>query len=208
MVMLKKECDFSPRVWCVVFARLFVWSWPIEEDGLNVENIAKSHFNRKLSLGDTQQFQAKGISKTGNKKHHLALPAQRLPKTREDSENCSMLATESKRKREKICIVDCSARDQLKCFIEKLKGCWGRGITTSVKGKDSWCANWLNAQLPLEPCHQSAEYSWECTKNHFWQRPTREKRNKEIFRSTVRLCISRNMLSTERITKFSKRAWQ
>ena len=72
----------------------------------------------------------------------------------------------------------------------------------------------LGAIIDRTPkCHcelagEGIEYSWGCAKNHFRQQPLRVKRTKENFRTTVKMCLSRNVLSTERIRKFSRRARQ
>ena len=60
-------------------------------------------------------------------------------------------------------------------------------------------------------CHcelagEGIEYSWGCAKNAYRQKPLSDKRSKEKFRETVRKCLSRQVLTTERIRKFSKRA--
>ena len=62
-------------------------------------------------------------------------------------------------------------------------------------------------------CHcelagEGIEYSWGCTKNFYRQQPLKDKRKKESFRNTARLCQLRNVLSTERVHKFSRRARQ
>jgi len=62
-------------------------------------------------------------------------------------------------------------------------------------------------------CHcelagEGIEYSWGCSKNYYRGRPISEKRKKENFRSTVRQCLSNNILTTERVRKFSRRARQ
>jgi hypothetical protein len=60
-------------------------------------------------------------------------------------------------------------------------------------------------------CHcefagEGIEYSWGCSKNEYRMKPINEKRKKEQFRDTVRACLSRDVLTTERIRKFSARA--
>jgi len=62
-------------------------------------------------------------------------------------------------------------------------------------------------------CHcelagEGIEYSWGCAKNYYRQRPISEKRKKENFRNTVRACLSNDVLTTERVRKFSRRARQ
>ena len=62
-------------------------------------------------------------------------------------------------------------------------------------------------------CHcelagKGIEYSWGCAKNLYRQQPLREKRSKETFKATVRKCLSRNNLTTERVRSFSRRARQ
>jgi hypothetical protein len=48
--------------------------------------------------------------------------------------------------------------------------------------------------------------SWACSKNEYRRKPLSEKRKKETFRDTVRACLSQDVLTTERIRAFSKRA--
>ncbi len=60
-------------------------------------------------------------------------------------------------------------------------------------------------------CHceiagEGIEYSWACSKNHFCKILLEKKRGKENFTNCVRECMSRNLLTTDRIRKFSKRA--
>lgn len=60
-------------------------------------------------------------------------------------------------------------------------------------------------------CHcelagEGIEYSWGCAKNAYRQKPLSDKRRKDKFRDTVRKCLSRDVLTTERVRKFSRRA--
>ena len=60
-------------------------------------------------------------------------------------------------------------------------------------------------------CHcefagEGIEYSWGCSKNEYRGKPINVKRKKENFRDTVRQCLSRDVLTTERVRKFSARA--
>ncbi len=60
-------------------------------------------------------------------------------------------------------------------------------------------------------CHcefagEGIEYSWGCSKNEYRNKPLSVKRKKESFRATVRQCLSREVLTTERVRKFSARA--
>ena len=60
-------------------------------------------------------------------------------------------------------------------------------------------------------CHcelagEGIEYSWGCAKNEYRRKPLSSKRKKETWRQTVRECLSREVLTTERIRKFSRQA--
>jgi hypothetical protein len=60
-------------------------------------------------------------------------------------------------------------------------------------------------------CHpelagEGIEYSWGCAKNRYRQLPLVEKKKKEKFVGSVRLCLSNEVISQERVVKFSKRA--
>jgi hypothetical protein len=60
-------------------------------------------------------------------------------------------------------------------------------------------------------CHpelagEGIEYSWGCAKNYYRRLPLEEKRKKEKFLGSMRKSMSREVLSQERIVKFSKRA--
>ena len=60
-------------------------------------------------------------------------------------------------------------------------------------------------------CHcemagEGVEYSWGCAKNAYRAKPIGEKRGKETYRNAVRTCLSRDVISTERVRKFSQRA--
>ena len=62
-------------------------------------------------------------------------------------------------------------------------------------------------------CHcelagEGIEYSWGCAKNSYRLQPLKNKRRKDAFRKTVRLCLSANVLTKERVRKFSRRARQ
>jgi hypothetical protein len=62
-------------------------------------------------------------------------------------------------------------------------------------------------------CHcelagEGIEYSWGCSKNVYRSLRIHEKRGKENFRKSVDKCLDREILSTERIRKFSRRARQ
>jgi len=53
---------------------------------------------------------------------------------------------------------------------------------------------------------EGIEYSLGCAKNLYCQKPLSENRKKETFRATVRQCLSRDNLTTQRIQRFSKGA--
>jgi hypothetical protein len=60
-------------------------------------------------------------------------------------------------------------------------------------------------------CHcemagEGVEYSWGCAKNAYRAKPIGEKRGKETYRNTVRSCLSQDVISKERVRKFSQRA--
>jgi hypothetical protein len=60
-------------------------------------------------------------------------------------------------------------------------------------------------------CHcelagEGVEYSWACAKNEFRQKPIQQKKSKELFKNTVRECLSREILTDARVRSFSKRA--
>jgi len=60
-------------------------------------------------------------------------------------------------------------------------------------------------------CHcelagEGIEYSWGCSKNEYRRTQIAQKRGKEKFKIAVRKCLAREVLTTERIRKFSKRA--
>jgi hypothetical protein len=60
-------------------------------------------------------------------------------------------------------------------------------------------------------CHckfagEGIEYSWGCSKNEYRGKPINVKQKKENFRDTVRECLSRDVLTTEQVRKFSARA--
>ena len=53
---------------------------------------------------------------------------------------------------------------------------------------------------------EGVEYSWGCAKNEYRRKPLSLKRKKETWRQTVRECLSREVLTTKRFRKFSRRA--
>ncbi len=58
-------------------------------------------------------------------------------------------------------------------------------------------------------CHcemagKGVEYSWGCEKNAYRAKPIGEKRVKETYQNTVRSCLSQDVISTERVRKFSQ----
>jgi hypothetical protein len=60
-------------------------------------------------------------------------------------------------------------------------------------------------------CHcelagEGIEYAWGCAKNHFRRQPLEDKRGEDNFRRTVRKCFSRNVITSERVRRFSQRA--
>ena len=60
-------------------------------------------------------------------------------------------------------------------------------------------------------CHpelagEGIEYSWGCAKNRYHQLPIAEKKRKEKFVGSMRLCLSNEVISQQRVVKFSKRA--
>jgi len=60
-------------------------------------------------------------------------------------------------------------------------------------------------------CHcklaeEGIEYAWGCAKNYYRQQPMKEKRGTETFRETVRKCFAREVITTERVRLFSRRA--
>jgi len=62
-------------------------------------------------------------------------------------------------------------------------------------------------------CHcelagEGIEYTWGCAKNHYRTMRLQSKKGKENFKEAVKKCISRDLLTTERIRKFSRRARQ
>ena len=62
-------------------------------------------------------------------------------------------------------------------------------------------------------CHcelvgKGIEYSWGCSKNFYRRLPVIEKRTKKNFQGLVRRSLSHELLTTERIRKFSKQASQ
>jgi len=62
-------------------------------------------------------------------------------------------------------------------------------------------------------CHcelagEGIEYSWGCSKNYYRSLPLKEKKTKELFKTSVRKCLSREILTTNRVRSFSRRARQ
>jgi hypothetical protein len=62
-------------------------------------------------------------------------------------------------------------------------------------------------------CHcelagKGIEYTWGCSKNYYRALKLQNKRGKEKFRRAVAKCLERDILTTERIRKFSRRARQ
>jgi hypothetical protein len=60
-------------------------------------------------------------------------------------------------------------------------------------------------------CHceiagEGIEYSWACAKNHYRQILLDKKRGKENFIKSVRECMSRDLITRQRVQKFSRRA--
>jgi hypothetical protein len=58
-------------------------------------------------------------------------------------------------------------------------------------------------------CHpelagEGIEYSWGCAKNRYHRLPIAEKKRKEKFVGGMRLCISNEVISQQRVDKFSK----
>ncbi len=53
---------------------------------------------------------------------------------------------------------------------------------------------------------EGIEYSWGCSKNEYRGKPINLQWKKEYFRQTVRDCLLRDVLTTERVQKFSARA--
>jgi hypothetical protein len=72
-----------------------------------------------------------------------------------------------------------------------------------------FCGQQLGVTVDQTPkCHcelagEGIEYSWGCAKNFYRQRPISEKRKKENFQNIVRTCISADVLTIERVRKFS-----
>jgi hypothetical protein len=59
-------------------------------------------------------------------------------------------------------------------------------------------------------CHcklagEGIEYTWGCAKNHYRMMRLQSKKGKENFKEAVKKCILRDLLTTERIRKFSRR---
>jgi hypothetical protein len=61
--------------------------------------------------------------------------------------------------------------------------------------------------VPLQTrWREGIEYAWACSKNKYRSILFENKRGKENFVSSIRLCISREHITRERAQKFSKRA--
>ncbi len=52
------------------------------------------------------------------------------------------------------------------------------------------------------------EYTWGCSKNHYRALRLNDKRGKEKFKASVAKCLDREILTIERVRKFSRRARQ
>jgi hypothetical protein len=64
-------------------------------------------------------------------------------------------------------------------------------------------------QMPKCHCELAGDgvgYSWVCAKKEFRRKPIRLKKSKELFKATVRECLSRDVVTDERVRRFSKRA--
>jgi hypothetical protein len=62
-------------------------------------------------------------------------------------------------------------------------------------------------------CHcelagEGIEYSWGCSKNYYRSLPLKEKKTKELFKTSVRKCLSREVITTNPVRSFSRRARQ
>jgi hypothetical protein len=61
-------------------------------------------------------------------------------------------------------------------------------------------------QTPKCHCKLAGEgikYTWGCSKNHYQSMKLQSKKGKEKFRDAVKKCISEDLLTTQRIRKFS-----
>ncbi len=71
-------------------------------------------------------------------------------------------------------------------------------------------ATLMHVQVDQSPkCHcevagEGIEYTWVCAKNHYRQIQLEQKRGKEKFKNSVRLCMSREVLTREKVQKFAK----
>jgi len=96
---------------------------------------------------------------------------------------------------------------------------------TSLKELMSSCKDFVEEETMLQSiardlgvrvdrtpkCHcelagEGIEYAWACSKNKYRSILLENKRGKENFVSSIRLCISREHITRERAQKFSKRA--
>ena len=70
----------------------------------------------------------------------------------------------------------------------------------------------LNVLIDRTPkCHcelagEGIEYSWGCAKNRYRAEKLSEKRTKASFLKTVRMCVSQQVLTKDRVRQFSKHA--
>jgi len=77
-----------------------------------------------------------------------------------------------------------------------------------------WVIHAMGILIDRTPkCHcelagEGIEYSWGCLKNFYHHLPVTEKRTKKNFQGLVRRSLSHELLTTERIRKFSKQASQ
>jgi hypothetical protein len=60
-------------------------------------------------------------------------------------------------------------------------------------------------------CHcelagEGVEYSWACAINEFHKNTIWQKKIKELFKNTVRECLSREVLTDARVRSFPKKA--
>ena len=66
----------------------------------------------------------------------------------------------------------------------------------------------ITTKYHAEYAGEGVEYSWGLSKLHYRRYPLESKQTADKFRSLVRCCISRDVLTTEVIGRFSKRARQ
>jgi len=98
-------------------------------------------------------------------------------------------------------------------------------VNTSLKYLMSNCRDFIEEESLLQSngrkmgitidwtpkCHcelagKGVEYSWACAKNESRRKPIRLKKSKDLFKATVRECLSREVLTDERVQRLSKRA--